>query len=190
MNFFMLRQDEIVVNLLSYLFSLTGFGPITCSPSFEQQLIAGVLTLLAILLGPIILQVLSVIFTMLLGGIFFILESLYAIVKKVVVVVGNPIKLFLLIIRPYNSQKNFTQKNLEHIFNRAENKEEIVGSLLEIDAYWKRKVEECGDNSKELEKKLKQRRREMLKQIFIIKANSIKTKLEDLFSNKKKKIDN
>jgi len=191
----MLRQDEITINLTSYLLSSTGGGPITCSPSFEQQLVAGVFTLLALLLGPIILQVLSVVFTMLLGGILLILDSLYIIVKKVVGiikgVVGNPIRLFLLVIRSYNSQKNFSKKELNSIFNHAEeeDREETVGNLLEIDAYWKGKVDKCGDNFKNRKKMLKRRRREMLREILFMKLSLAKTKFFNS-SNKKKKIDN
>jgi len=106
------------------------------------------------------------------------------------VVIGNPIRLFLLVIRPYNSQKNFSQKNLEHIFNRAEDREEIVGNLLETDAHLKRKAEECEDNSKDRKKMLKKRRRKMLKEVFVFKLSLTITWIENLFSNKKKKIDN
>jgi len=119
----------------------------------------------------------------------FVLLGLKGIYRFVIKVVKNPRMLFSVVTERHKSREVFSQKNLEFIFNRAQNKEEIVGDLLSEYARMKKKLLDESLNPKKYKKELMRVRGEMLKQIFSIKVFSIKTKIENIFSNKKKKID-
>jgi len=119
----------------------------------------------------------------------FVLLGLKGTYRFIIKVIKSSRRLSSLVNKSYKSKDIFSQKDLDYIFYRAENKEEIVGDLLVEYARMKNELPDESLNPEKYEEMLKQIRREMLKQIFIIKINSIKTKIENIFSNKKKKID-
>jgi len=158
--------------------------------AFPSMLLAGVLTLIimffVISVVPFIVQTLipqslaliSNLFSFFATFIGVILSLFTGLYRYILKVIKSPRRLYLLAIKSYKSQDVFSREDLNYIFHRSKNKEMYVGDLLEWLADMEKKKEP-----------LRKIRREMLKQIFIIKINSIKMKIENIFSNKKKKID-
>jgi len=125
-----------------------------------------------------IIHILKILYSSSKKGILFILSASVGLFTTITKVIKNPSRLFLNITKRRESRDVVSQKNLNYVFNRAENKEEIVGDLLEKDA--KMKADEYS-NPKRLKK--------MLYEVFWIKISLIKTKIENIFSKRKMKID-
>lgn len=174
----------------------------TFADVFPSMLLAGVFTLIIMLfvvsVVPFIVQTLIPLSLTLISNLFSFLATfigivlspftgLYKVIKKVI---KSPRRLYSFITKSYKSKQFFSEEDLNYIFHHSKNREMYVGDLLEHLADMKKDLPDESLYLEKYNKKLEEIRREILKQIFIIKINSIKTKIENMFSSKKKKIDN
>jgi len=151
--------------------------------AFSSMFLAGVLTLIIIYVVlfivfsvvPFVVETLIPWGLELISSVYSFFATFIGIILKVI---KSPIRLYSIATKSYKSQEVFSEEDLDYIFHNSINREMYVGDLLERLAFMKKKKEP-----------LRKIRREMLKQIFIIKINSIKMKIENIFSNKKMKID-